>query len=334
MKKTTLLLLCFLSLQAFGQLVDRDQDIASSDFSLGNFQNLDASLAMDLLNQKAQTMAMSLVNKAAAAVPYIGTAGVAMEVGMTNLKFDELLVANKNYNYKLTGVLGNILKVTKEARDGTIASRAKNAAKKIKIVDASLTAIKKCQRTRDALKTLGDKGWTTTNMLRAVNCLDGTLTALEKVGENLLKKTNTIAEENAVLDRSEKELFDINEMMDAIYAETRKEIDDKIASQYNFEYNSSLLNGAMYPQDLSREEGKEKYRTNMARGKNALSSFANVMWLLVVVFFLVAATANVWRVYYSGDDSIALIRYTKAWVVGFAVCVLMASLLAKASNII
>ena len=33
---------------------------------------------------------------------------------------DELIVANQNYNHKMTAVLANILKATKEAKDGTL----------------------------------------------------------------------------------------------------------------------------------------------------------------------------------------------------------------------
>lgn len=209
-----MMLCCIITSASFGQLVDREEDISSSYFDKNTFKNLDSDFAMELLNQQAKTMVTSLANKAAAAVPLVGTEGVAMEIGMSNLKLDELIVANKNYNYKLTAVLGNILKVTKEARDGTMASRAKNTARKVEIIDESIKAIKKCEKTRSALKTLGEKGWTTTNMLRAVNSIDGTLGALEKIGRNLLRSTNSMAEETAMLDAAEKEVNELNNMLD------------------------------------------------------------------------------------------------------------------------
>ena len=130
---------------AFSQLIDREEDISDSYFNKNTFKNLDSDFAMELLNQQAKTIVSSLANKAAAAVPLVGTEGVAMEIGMSNLKLDELIVANKNYNYKLTAVLGNILKVTKEARDGTMASRAKNTARKVEIIDESIKVIHKCE---------------------------------------------------------------------------------------------------------------------------------------------------------------------------------------------
>ncbi len=336
MRKLYLLIVSILSFSSVGysQLIKRGDDVSEKDFGIHNFKNLDADFAMELLNQQAKTIITSLANKAAAAVPLGGTAGVAMEVGVSNLKLDELIVANKNYNYKLTGVLGNILKITKETRDGTMASRAKYAARKVEIVDESLRAIKKCQKTREALTALGEKGWTTTNMLRAVNAIDGTLFALEKIGQNLLQTTNSIAEESRLLDNSEKELKDLNEQLDKMYASALQELDEKIASQYQFEYNSALLNGAMYFQGLTQEEGQEKYEKNISRSKDGLTAFKNIMWLFVVIFFLAAATANIWKVYFMGDDSMAFIRYSKAWIAGFAVSILMAGILERVLPII
>lgn len=319
---------------AFSQLIDREEDISDSYFNKNTFKNLDSDFAMELLNQQAKTIVSSLANKAAAAVPLVGTEGVAMEIGMSNLKLDELIVANKNYNYKLTAVLGNILKVTKEARDGTMASRAKNTARKVEIIDESIKAIQKCEKTRSALKVLGEKGWTTTNMLRAVNSIDGTLNALEKIGKNLLKSTNSMAEETAMLDATEKEVDELNSMLDETYANAMKELDEKIANKYSFEYNSALITSVMYMQELTKEEGQEKYNLNMSKSKEGVTAFKNIMWTFVVIFFLVALTANVWRVFFAGDDSMTFIRYTKVWYVGLAVCIIMASMLEKALPII
>lgn len=329
-----LIIICFSKSIARGQLVDREEDISEEYFNKNSFKNLDADFAMELLNQQAKTMVTSLANKAAAAAPFVGTAGVAMEVGMSNLKLDELIVANKNYNYKLTAVLGNILKITKEARDGTMASRAKNAARKVEIIDESIKAIRKCERTRDILKTLGEKGWTTTNMLRAINAIDGTLEILEKIGKKLLRKTNSMAEETQALNESEKILEDMNKMLDEAYANAMKELNEKIASKYSFEYNSALITGAMYMQDITKEEGQEKYNFNISRSKNLLVAFKNIMWMFVIIFFLVGGTANVWKVFFDGDNSIAFIRNTKAWYVGLAVCIILSGMLEKALIII
>lgn len=316
------------------EMLERDDDLKGSFFSLENLKNLDVGLAIELAEKQVKTIAKSLINKTVAAVPYTGNAGVAMEVGVSNLKLDELIVTNKNYNYQITSILGNILKVTKEARDGTIFTRAKNKVKKIELVNESLKLIKKCQRTKRTLDALSEKGWTTNNMLRAVNSIDITLKSLETVGTILLETANSLFEENKKLDELEIELKDLDKMMDEMYASSLKELNETVRTKYHFEYNSSLLNGAMYFQDMTKKEGQEKYELGMEKSKDGLTAFRNTMWLISILFFFIGAAAIIWKVFFMGEESQALIKYTKAWFIGFAITILLASMLQYALPII
>lgn len=119
-----------ISLQA--QVLGDDEDVDPDEFTWKKLSAMDSRYALSLAERKLTTILMSGVNKALAAVPMVGTEGVAAEMGITNLKMDELIVANQNYNHKMTAVLANILKATKEAKDGTLTERASNIAKKAK----------------------------------------------------------------------------------------------------------------------------------------------------------------------------------------------------------
>lgn len=305
----------------FAQLLDREEDLSGKGFSTKDFLDLDTDFAIQLAEQKAKTLIMSIANKAAASAPFVGSVGVAAELGLSNLKFDEMLVADKQYNYKLTAVLGNILKVTKETRDGTYKSRGINATKKIKIVDQSIKAVKKCNRTKNALLELKKKGWNTTTMTRAIKALDASLTALEEVGETMLAAYNSYDGEKEAIDNAQKTLDDVNTMMNSAYSGAIDELNRNISDRYNYEYNSSLLTGAFYCQDLTKAEAREKVRENLQKSSNALIIFKRIMWSICLLFFLIAATGYLWKTYFISSDgniySSLIIKYYTVWIVSF-----------------
>lgn len=333
MKSSIIFFLLFFPATVFSQLLDREEDLSGEGFSTKDFLKLDTEFSIQLAEQKAKTLIMSIANKAAAAAPFVGSVGVAAELGLSNLKFDEMLVADKQYNYKLTGVLGNILKVTKETRDGTYKSRSINAAKKIKIVNQSIKAVKKCNRTKNALLELKKKGWNTTTMTRAVKALDASLTALEEVGETILTAYNSYDEESAAIDNAQKKLDDVNTLMNSVYANSMDELNRNIAAKYNYEYNSSLITGAFYCQDLTKAEAREKVRINMEKSSNALIVFKRIMWSICILFFLIAATGYLWKTYFLTSDgnvySNLIIKYYTAWIVGFFLTAVIGGILEK-----
>ena len=337
MRKIIILICILIPLGIFGkdattEILDRDDDIESSNFS-DRIEGLNPNYAIELLEKQAKTILKTVGNEILAAIPYTGNAGVAMEVGASNLKLDELIVTNKNYNYQMTSILGNILKVTKEARDGRIGNRAKNQAKKLKLISESLKLIKKCEKTKRTLNALSSKGWGTDNMLRAVNSIDITLKSLEIVGEILLENYNTISEENKKLDELTLELKQINKVIESTYADTLKDLNEKIRAKYTFEYNSSLLNGAMYFQDMTKDEGQKKYEKGMKNSKNALVAFKNIMWTIFGIFCLISVVSIIFKVTIEGQSSsmggfdLVIVQYMNAWFVGVATALLMASIL-------
>lgn len=309
--------------QTKNPLLDREEDIMMEEFSIENFMNFDTEFALGLLERQARTLIKSTVAETAAAVPYVGTTGVAMELGLANLKLDEILVADKNYNYKVTGVLGNILKITKESRDGTIKRRILNNVKKAKIIKQTINAIKKCNRTREAVAALGTRGWTTSTMLRAVKSIDVTLDALETVGETLTAAYNSLKEENEAIDKAITKLDEVELLMDEIYSDVMKSVYDNIISQYKMEYNSSLLTGAIYFQEVNSSEAEEDVAENMEENKNTLIAFKRIMWIFTLLYFFAAAAANVWKVYFNGEENHNIIRYNKSWLVGLAILLLL-----------
>ena len=316
-----------LPITIFAQLLDREEDLSGKGFSTKDFLDLDTDFAIQLAEQKAKTLIMSIANKAAASAPFVGSVGVAAELGLSNLKFDEMLVADKQYNYKLTAVLGNILKVTKETRDGTYKSRGINAAKKIKIVDQSIKAIKKCNRTKNALLELKKKGWNTTTMTRAIKALDASLTALEEVGETMLAAYNSYDGEKEAIDNAQKTLDDVNTMMNSAYSGAIDELNRNISDRYNYEYNSSLLTGAFYCQDLTKAEAREKVRENLQKSSNALIIFKRIMWSICLIFFLIAATGFLWKTYFITYDSNLIIKYYTVWIVSFFLTAVLGGIL-------
>ena len=316
-----------LPITIFAQLLDREEDLSGKGFSTKDFLDLDTDFAIQLAEQKAKTLIMSIANKAAASAPFVGSVGVAAELGLSNLKFDEMLVADKQYNYKLTAVLGNILKVTKETRDGTYKSRGINAAKKIKIVDQSIKAVKKCNRTKNALLELKKKGWNTTTMTRAIKALDASLTALEEVGETMLAAYNSYDGEKEAIDNAQKTLDDVNTMMNSAYSGAIDELNRNISDRYNYEYNSSLLTGAFYCQDLTKAEAREKVRENLQKSSNALIIFKRIMWSICLIFFLIAATGFLWKTYFITYDSNLIIKYYTVWIVSFFLTAVLGGIL-------
>lgn len=327
MKFSIIFLLMTLPITIFAQLLDREEDLSGKGFSTKDFLDLDTDFAIQLAEQKAKTLIMSIANKAAASAPFVGSVGVAAELGLSNLKFDEMLVADKQYNYKLTAVLGNILKVTKETRDGTYKSRGINAAKKIKIVDQSIKAVKKCNRTKNALLELKKKGWNTTTMTRAIKALDASLTALEEVGETMLAAYNSYDGEKEAIDNAQKTLDDVNTMMNSAYSGAIDELNRNISDRYNYEYNSSLLTGAFYCQDLTKAEAREKVRENLQKSSNALIIFKRIMWSICLIFFLIAATGFLWKTYFITYDSNLIIKYYTVWIVSFFLTAVLGGIL-------
>lgn len=316
------------SLTCVSQILDRDMDIDEMDFSVKNFTDLDPELAIKFLERKTNTLISNAAAQSAAAAPLgQGTIGVALAQAQTNLRMDELITLNQNYNYKMTGVLGNILKVVKETRDGSITYRLKKAAQKVEIVDETLRAVRKCQKTKDALNRLQSNGWTTRNMLNAVRCIDGALSSLEIIGKEIRSNFNSSDEQERNLKEARDKLKQIQNELEETYQSALREQQDLILAKYRYEYTSALITGAFYGSDLTETQAEEKIRYGLSNSKETVTAFRNVMWGIVILFFLVAATASVWKVFFMGDDSIAIIKYFKAWIVGLAVTTILSGML-------
>ena len=93
-----IVLLVSISSNIQSQILKDDEDIKNKEFTFESLNELDSRMAIQLAERQAQTLLTGIVNKALAAVPYVGSTGVQQEAFGTNLKMDELITLNKNYN--------------------------------------------------------------------------------------------------------------------------------------------------------------------------------------------------------------------------------------------
>lgn len=309
-----------ISLQA--QILGDDEDVDPDEFTWKKLSAMDSRYALSLAERKLTTILMSGVNKALAAVPMVGTEGVAAEMGITNLKMDELIVANQNYNHKMTAVLANILKATKEAKDGTLTERASNIAKKAKIINKSIKAIQACERTRDAYRKLNDKGWTSANMIRAIQAFDIALTSLEEVAEIISNASKIYKDQREELNKAEAKVIDIENMIDEMEDQARQELAEVYGNKYMHELNSAFFNSIYTFDQLDENSAREKFNVNMTSAKSALINFKNTMWICLVIFALLSATSAIGKIYFLGEENF-LVKYMIAWITGIIICAML-----------
>lgn len=288
------------------QILKHDEDVNEKEFSFDALNEMDARMAMQLSERKINTLLNGAINKALATVPFLGTSGVQQELLGTNIKLDELITLNKNYNFKLTACLGNILKLTKEGQDGTILDRAENLAMKAKVIRQSVEVISKIEKLKRVYEQLNENGWKNSDMIRAVTLLDGLMKKVEELSKTLIDAWNAtdyqqqkrdlkaVREKLKALDQYvSHEVAEMATIKNAIYTQ---KLNDKLTRSY-FE--------SIYNYKYSREEAEEKLKDNITSSRHNLIAFRNFYWLIVSIAAMIAAIGYVFRLYTEKDNIIS-----------------------------
>lgn len=321
-----IVLLVSISSNIQSQILKDDEDIKNKEFTFESLNELDSRMAIQLAERQAQTLLTGIVNKALAAVPYVGSTGVQQEAFGTNLKMDELITLNKNYNYKLTATLGNILKLVKESKDGTIASRAVNLAKRGKLVKQAVDIVSKTERLKKSYETLHESGWRINDMGRMVVQLDVLAKRIETLSKSLLEIWSTA--DNVTKEREmeniAKQLDDLGNYIDS---ET-EELNDRIGQLYSQKLDDRLARGyfaSMYNFEISQEDAVKKYNETIDTSKSILIQIRNIWWVIVSVIAFVAAIGYCFKHFLERDNAIS--AHIIYWVITLALCAFLGSLL-------
>lgn len=320
-----ILSICF-CLCSQAQILDSDEDVNVDEFSFDILNELDARMAVQLAERKLKTLLTGTANSALAAVPFVGTEGVQVELLGTNLKMDELITLSKNYNYKLTNTLGNILKITKEARDGTFVTRAENLAKKVKVVKQSVDIIERVEKLKNNYETLQRNGWKNSDMIRAVIQLDALMKRIEDLTNTLLKawKNANHQEQKEKLEKVEDQLKELDNYM----IEQTSELDNIINEIYTEKLNDNINRGyfsSIYNFKLTKEEAQEKFETTLKESHNTIIAFRNFYWLMVGILAMAAAIGYVFKLYTEKDNVIS--AHIIYWVITLAITAFLGILL-------
>lgn len=326
MKLFTLLILLLLSSICQAQILKEEEDVKEKEFSFESLNELDSRMAIQLAERQAKTLLTGVVNKALAAVPYVGSTGVQQEAFGTNLKMDELITLNKNYNYKLTAALGNILKLVKEAKDGTIASRATNMVKKGKIIKQGVDIVSKIERLKKMYERLHESGWRINDMGRAVVQLDVLTKQIEKLSRTLIdiwSSTDNETKERELQKAEDQlnkldsyinsEISDLNEKTGQLYSQ---KLDDRLARGYF---------GSMYNFGMTQEDATRKYQETLDHSKNFLIQTRNIWWLIVSVIAFITAIGYGFKHFLERDNAIS--THIIYWMITLALSAFLGSLL-------
>lgn len=291
---------------AKAQILKHDEDVNENEFSFDALNEMDARMAMQFSERKLNTLINGAVNKALSTVPFIGTGGVQAEILGTNIKLDELITLNKNYNYKLTSVLGNILKLTKESQDGTILHRAENLAMKAKVIKQSVDVISKIEKLKRIYEQLNENGWRNTDMIRAVTLLDALMKKVEELSKTLIDAWNATDYQ-----QQKKDLKEAQEKLKALNKYISHEVAEVVSitnTIYTQKLNDKLTRSyfeSIYNYKYTREEAEEKLKENVSGGRNMLIAFRNVYWLIISIVAMIAAIGYVFRLYTEKDNIIS-----------------------------
>lgn len=307
MKKIFLIIVCICSCLCLqSQILKSDEDVDNDEFSFDILNELDARMAVQLAERKLKTLLTGTANTALAAVPFIGTEGVQSELLGTNLRMDELITLNKNYNFKLTSALGNILKITKEARDGTIATRAANLAGKVKVVKQSVEVIERVEKLKKNYEILQQNGWKSSDMIRAVVQLDVLMKKTEELTKTLLEawKNANHQEQKEKLEKTQEKLKEL----DNYVLEQNNQLDDIINEIYTNKLNDNLNRAyfdGIYNFKYTKDEAQEKFETTLNESHNTIIAFRNFYWYLVGIIAFIAAIGYVFKLYTEKDNMIS-----------------------------
>ena len=325
MKK--IILIGFLSIiPSYAQILGHEEDMNEDAFSFESLDMLDARMATQLAQRKITTLLSGIANKALATVPFVGTTGVQQELLGTNMKFDELITLNKNYNYKLTATLGNILKLTKEVNDGTLVGRAKNLAMKAKVIKQSVDVITKAERLKKAYEQLSENGWRNSDLIRGVVLLDGLMKKAEELSKTLIEawKASDYKQQQKRLEEVQEKLKNLDNYLSNEVVQMQSVVDNIYTQKLNNKINRSYFEG-IYNYKYSQEVAKEKLQTTISDTQKNIIAFRNLYWLIVSIIAFVAAIGYVFKLYTTRENIISgQIVY---WILTLAIVAFLGTLL-------
>lgn len=321
-----IVLLVSISSNIQAQILKENEDVREKDFSFEALNDLDSRMAVQLAERQVKTLMSSVVNKALAAVPYVGNTGVQQEMFGTNMKMDELITLNKNYNYKLTAALGNILKLIKETKDGTLTSRASSIARKAKVVKQGVDVVNKIERLKRMYKNLNQNGYRLNDMGRAAQQLDILVKKIEELTGTLIKIWTTAdqAEREKEVERVEKELEALNG-----YIETEiSEIDEEAGRIYTQKLNDEIARecfSGIYNYDLEQEQAKQNYEETISGSKKFIIELRNIWWFIVGIIAFISVIGYCLKLFLKQENSIS--AHIFHWIVTLAFTAFLGSLL-------
>lgn len=327
MKRLIILVsLSFFIIQLPAQILGEDEDVNQNDFTFESLNELDARMALQLAERKLQTMLAGAINTGLASVPWVGTGGVQREILGSNVKLDELITLSKNYNYKLTSVLGNILKVVKESRDGTIATRAKNLFLKGKVIQEATDLIRKIDRFKSICEKLSEEGWNDANMVRAVILADALMKKVEDISKVLIDAWNSSdqQENKRRLEEVQEQLKQLNDYIEQQEKEIQGVVNAIYTNRLKNEITESLFQG-MYNYELEQEEAKEKLDETVHQTRSILIIFRNIWWIVIAIFAFAALIGYFAKFYFEKDNLIS--AYIPYWIITLAIAAMLGSLL-------
>lgn len=307
MKHIFILLLCILlAIDNKAQILGQDEDINKEEFTFQALNELDARMAIELTERKIKTLLAGAANTVLSAVPLVGTEGVQQEMLQTNIRMDELITLNKNYNYKLMSALGNILKITKEARDGTIAKRAENMIMKAKVIKQAADVIHKTERLKKSYEILSENGWRNSDMIRTVIQLDALMKKVEELTQILIDiwKSADYQQQKKKLEETQEKLSSLEEYLDGQVIE----IDEVAREIYTNKLNDEITRGyfsGIYNFEHTKEEALAKYNSTVTETKSTLIAMRNFYWALLGIMAFIAAIGYVFKLYTSRDNIIS-----------------------------
>lgn len=327
MKKILLIGLCFLSVyHSYAQILQHDEDVNDEAFTFESLDALDARMATQFAERKLKTLLTGIANKALATTPFIGSSGVQQELLGTNVKFDELITLNKNYNYKLTACLGNILKLTKEVNDGTLTGRAQNLMMKAKVIKQSVDVITKAEKLKKAYERLSENGWNNNDLIRGVVLLDGLMKKAEELSKTLIDawKSSDYRQQQKRLEEVQEKLKALDNYLSNEVVEIQSVVDDIYTEKLNNKISRSYFEG-IYNYKYTQEEARAKYQTTISDSKNNLIAFRNFYWLIVSIIAFVAAIGYVFKLYTTRENIIS--SQMVYWILTLAIVAFLGTIL-------
>lgn len=307
MKYLFILLLFTLTIHSVrAQILKADEDLNEEEFTFESLDELDGRMAIQLAERKLKTMITGVTNASLAAVPFVGTGGVQQELLGTNMKFDELITLNKNYNYKLTAALGNILKVIKNAKDGTLADRAESILLKGKVIKQSVDLVSKIEKLKKSYERLSDNGWKNSDIIRSISQLDILMKKAEELTQTLINAWNATDHQQRKqrLEETREKLKDLDNYVTNEISEMDYIVKKMYTQKLNDELSRSYFDG-IYNYKLSPDEAKLELESTISESHNNLIAFRNVYWIVVAIIAFIAAIGYVFRFYTENDNMIS-----------------------------